>query len=297
MLLVLFLYMLFASTFTLGKAVLAYIDPIFFIGIRMVAGGLLLLGYQYFFNYRQWRFEKKDIYLFVHIIFFHIYLAFVLEFWALQYVASAKACLLFNLSPFITALFSRYLLDEYLRGRQWLGLAIGFIGFLPVLVTYVSTEATAGALGFFSAPEVALLIAVCSSAYGWIVLKKLVVKKGYSIVMVNGVGMMGGGLLALITSYIWEGMSVVPMATTDFVMLFSYTFALILIANVICYNLYGFLLKRYSATYLAFSGFTTPLFAALFGWLFLKETLSWNFFVTVGLVFIGLYLFYKDELK
>ena len=34
MILVILLYMLFASTFTLGKAVLTYIQPIMFIGIR-----------------------------------------------------------------------------------------------------------------------------------------------------------------------------------------------------------------------------------------------------------------------
>ena len=114
--------------------------------------------------------------------------------------------------------------------------------------------------------------------------------------MVNGIGMMGGGLLALLTSYIWEEIPTEQMADTNFAMLLVYMFALILISNVICYNLYGFLLRRHSATFLSFAGFTTPLFAALFGRIFLKEELAWNFFATIAFVFIGLYLFCKDEL-
>lgn len=50
MMLVLLLYMLFASTFTMGKAALAYTTPIFFTAIRMFAGGTLLLIYQHFLD-------------------------------------------------------------------------------------------------------------------------------------------------------------------------------------------------------------------------------------------------------
>ena len=49
------------------------------------------------------------------------------------------------------------------------------------------------------------------------------------------------------------------------VMLGVYSFALVIIANIIGYNLYGYLLSRYSATFLSFAGFMTPLFAALLG--------------------------------
>jgi len=72
---------------------------------------------------------------------------------------------------------------------------------------------------------------------------------------------------------------------------------LILIGNIICYNLYGKLLHRYSATTLSFFGCTTPLFAALFGWFWLREEVSPWFYVTALLVGVGLYIFYQEELK
>jgi drug/metabolite transporter (DMT)-like permease len=72
---------------------------------------------------------------------------------------------------------------------------------------------------------------------------------------------------------------------------------MIIIANIIFYNLYGYLLHFYSATWLSFVGFITPLFAALYGWLFLNETIGWAYFISIFIVFWGLYLFYQDELK
>ncbi len=128
MLLVLLLYFLFASTFTIGKAALFYISPVLLIAIRMIVGGLLLLGMHYFFRRSDWRFEWRDVGSFFNITLFLIFISFISEFWALKYVTATKACLLYNMSPFITALLAYLILNEYLTMRQWLGLIIGFFG-------------------------------------------------------------------------------------------------------------------------------------------------------------------------
>jgi len=75
----------------------------------------------------------------------------------------------------------------------------------------------------------------------------------------------------------------------------GYSLLLVLIANIIGYNLYGYLLSRYSATFLSFAGFMTPLFAALLGWIFLSEPVSWHFFATMIFVVFGLYLFHERK--
>ncbi len=311
--LVLLLYILIAATFTFSKAVLLYAKPIFFIAIRMVFAGVILLLYSYFFSHKQPFLKKKDRGLFIQIILFHIYFAYVFEVLALVYVTSAKACLLYNLSPFITALFSYFLFKERLTRIQWLGLTIGFAGFLPILMVQEPLEALAN--HFISLPELLLIFSTIVTSYGWIIMKKLTNTRGYSPVFVNGVGMLGGGLLALITSLLWEKTpkiygagaesigylnKILPIAISSeiagYIMFGWYTLLLIIIGNVISYNLYGHLLAHYSATFLSFAGFITPLFAALFGWFFLNEQVSWYFFVTIIIVFFGLYLFYKEEL-
>lgn len=308
MVLVIILYLLFASTFTLGKAALAYVPPFLFIGMRMVLGGSLLLGYYGCIKKQIILVSKADIPLFLRIIIFHIFCAYTLEFWALEYVTSAKACLLYNLSPFITALFSYFLFAEKLSYRQLIGLIIGFIGFIPILVAQTPLEKIGLHMGFLSIYEIALIASVISSAYGWMTVKNLM-HRNYSLVMINGIGMTGGGILALILSLIVEGAFSIRQATTTvpqlvdlfgvagerLIMLGVYCMALVIIANIIGYNLYGYLLSRYSATFLSFAGFMTPLFAAALGWIFLGEQVTWHFFATMGMVIFGLYLFHGKK--
>ena len=57
------------------------------------------------------------------------------------------------------------------------------------------------------------------------------------------------------------------------------------------------LLKKYSATFMSFTSFLSPLFAALYGWAFFQEIISWHFYVSAVIVFTGLYIFYQDELR
>ena len=308
MILVILLYFLFASTFTLGKSALYYVPPFLFIGMRMLFGGSLLLAYYRCIAKQKIAIAQYDYSLFLRIIIFHIFCAYTLEFWALEYVTSAKACLLYNLSPFITALLSYFLFSERLSSRQILGLVVGFLGFIPILIAQTPLETIGWHLGFVSCWEIALIASVVSSAYGWITMKRLI-NKGYSFIMINGIGMIGGGTLALILSLCKEGLPMMKNVSVthqslalqygtfgeSLIMLAFYSLSLIIIANIICYNLYGYLLSRYSATFLSFSGFMTPLFAALLGWLFLGEQVTWHFFATISLVVVGLYLFHEKK--
>lgn len=308
MVLVIVLYLLFASTFTLGKAALAYVSPFLFIGMRMILGGSLLLGYYTLVAKQKIMLHKRDYMLFLQIVIFHIFCAYTLEFWALDYITSAKACLLYNLSPFITALFYYFLCAERLTYRQICGLVVGFVGFLPILFAQTPLEKIGLHIGFISIYEIALIASVTSSAYGWMVVKNLM-NREYPLILINGISMTGGGILALILSYIVEGAptiknvpAIMPKMVTLFgltgeqlIALGGYCMALVLIANIIGYNLYGYLLSRYSATFLSFAGFMTPLFAALLGWIFLGEQVTWHFFATMILVVFGLYLFHEKK--
>lgn len=293
MFLILLMYAFLASTFTIGQAVLQYTKPIFFIGFRMIIAGSLLLGYQYFFNRANLRIKKSDLLPIFFLSFVHIYIPYILEFLALQYISSAKAALLFNLSPFITALFAYYLFNEKLTPKKILGLIIGFLGFIPILIVHTHNEAFAkDMIGFVSYPEIGILLSAISASYAWILIKKLITTKDYSPITLNGVAMLIGGILSLLTAFYTE-----PIIVTNMQMFILLTILIIISGNFLSYNLYGYLLKRYTATFLSFAGFVTPLFAALFQWIFLRQGVSWQFFASCVLVSIGLYIFYQEELR
>lgn len=289
MFLIFLVYILFASTFTIAKLALAYISPLLFIGCRMTFAGALLLLYYNKKKARDCSIGLQHVWLFLQIVIFHIFLAYTLEFIALTKVSSATVCLSYNLSPFFTALFSYILYGETLSKRQLIGLAIGFSAFIPLLWSELIQ------ISSLSIHNFTLLAAVASSSYGWIVMRKLM-HYGYSSLFINGVGMLGGGLLALAASLGSEhGPAITAPIISSMVYATVYGLLLIIIANIICYNLYSYLLMRYSPTFLSFMGLLTPLFAALFGMAFLHETINREFFLAIGMVLWGLVLFATDK--
>lgn len=258
-------------------------------------GGAALLGYQFFIHRQSFVFNRKTWLHLILLAIFNIYLTNVFEFWGLQYLTSFKTCFIYSLSPFLSALFSYFLFSEHLTSKKWMGLMVGFIGFLPLLLSQTSSEAEVGQLFLFSWPELSVMMAAICSVYGWIVLKQLVHTHQLSPLTANGMSMLMGGLLALSHSIAVESWD--PLPVTDWTIFLECTLVLIVVSNLICYNLYGHLLKRYSATFMSFAGFTTPLFTALLGWLFLDETIPLSFYLSLAIVFGGLLLFDQEELK
>ncbi|MFC1842261.1 DMT family transporter [Candidatus Dependentiae bacterium] len=293
MTLIILLYALFASSFSMGKVLLRYTTPIFLTGIRMLIGGLILLAYQYLSPRQNFYFKKKHIWLFLQIVLFGVYFNYILRFWALQSLPSSKTAFLYNLAPFMSAIYSYYFFKERMTRGKIAGLAIGFLGMIPILLTSSSTEKSIGEMFFISLPELAVIASVALHAYSWVVMRKLVRDKNYSPTLVNGITMAAGGFMALLTSFAYG--NIFPV--TKILPFSGWLAAVIIISNIICFNLYGSLLKKYSATFLSFAGFLAPLFAALYGWGFLGETITWQFYASSVLVFVGLYIFYREETK
>ena len=294
MMLLVLLYALFAGTFSLGKIILGYTKPFFLVGVRMTIAGLILLGYQWYVNKKAFSIKKRDWSLFAQAIIFTIYIHYFLRFWGLKHIASSKACLIYNFGPFITFLFSYLLFSEKVTFKKVLGLIIGFCGLLPVILRSSACGAISGnSMGSF--PELAILCSVTSASYGWLIIHRLIKKRSYSPIFTNGIIMTSGGLLSLITSFFVEGGC--QDCVTDVVPFIGILAVIIIISNLLCHNLYAMLLKQYSPTMVSFAGFLTPIFASFYGWIFLRETVTMQFAVACCVVFIGLALFYQDELK
>lgn len=295
--LVILLFALFASLFTLSKTALEFSEPFFLIGSRMTFAGILLLTHQFFYNRQAFKIKSPHVIPLVLLGLISIYVTNIAEIWGIQFMSSAKACLIYSLSPFIASLFAFWILKERLTSKKWLGLCVGFVGLSPILFAGASPTDLAKDLLIVSWAEIALITAVFSSVYGWILLKKIINDFHYTPIMANGISMLIGGILALIHSYVsGESWSPVPVISGQYAAYIECAFWMTMISNVVCYNLYGFLLKRFSATFMSLAGLVTPLFASLFGWYFLDENITWHFFASMGLFSIGLAIFYQEEI-
>ncbi len=278
---------MFSSIFLLQKLNLNYSDPLFSIGFRMTLSGIILMYYMKI--KKNIEIKKNHIKTFIYLTVFNIYLTNVLEILGLNLITSSKTCLIYSISPFITAVIAFFILNEKLSKKKLIGIFIGLTGIIPLI------EAKTINISNNNIGEIYIILAVIFNCIGWIMLKKII-KLGYSIILANSFSMLIGGILILIHSQIIGENWIKPL-NNEFKNFMIITTITALISNVICYNLFGYLLKYFTTTFMTFAGLITPFFASFFGWIFLKETITCNFLLSFILFIIGLIIFYKDEIK
>ncbi len=293
MIYIILLHALFGTVRPMVKVLLTMTTPIFFTGIRMSVAGLILLINQYFNPKALFTFKKKHLWLYAQLIVIGGYFKWVFKYWGLAYMPVAKMSFLLNISPFITALLSYLAFNEKLTKNKWIGLLFGFIGWLPIIIMSSPEEHSFTEFFFISLPELAIIGSIIANSYSLILMKILIKDKGYSPAMVNGISTLGAGILGLSTALFW-GDCILVYDPTKFIPLFA---AVIIIGSLICHTLYAYLTKFYSVTFISFTDFLNPLFVTFYSWLFLNEVITWQYYFSAVVVFIGLYLFYKDELK
>jgi len=292
--LVLLMNVFYAATFPLGKLGLQYAGAIFFTGLRMMLAGVVLLGYYLLTTKRMHTITRNDWLLMLKTVLFYDLLAFVFEFWAMQYMSSLKTNMLWSSLPFVSALLGYYFLHERLTKIKWMGLLVGTAGMVPMMLLPDERMAPLGDLFTVSLPELAMCIVVVSTAYGAFLVKKLH-SRGYPLVLVNGITMLIGGSLLMtvrLSSIVWY-----PELYASLPHAIAYALSLVLVYDIAGCGIYGMLLGRYTLTFLSFSGLTCPIFGAIFSKLIFHETLYINYIIAFIMILIGLFLFYRDEIS
>jgi drug/metabolite transporter (DMT)-like permease len=290
-----------ASTYTIGKVLLAYAPPFFLISVRLLVAGIIFLGYYRWYTGHHWpSLSRYDYWLLFQITIFAFYLAFTLEFWALQDMTSAKTAFLYSLSPVIAAVFSYFMFNERMSLMKAVGLIISIIASVPILMENAPQEGSTWF--YFSWPEIRILGAITAFTYGWVIIRTAIKNRLIPLTFLNGFGMFVGGIFSLATAYLVEVLGHTNSAwispwipVTQAVPFLWWSLLLVFFGNIICYALYGYVLQRYTATLLTFGELTTPFFAALYGWLFLGEHVPWYYFISMVLLLLGIYIVYNEE--
>ena len=285
-----------ASSFTATKLSLDYVSPYVLVMIRHLMNGFMLFIPHYLWgtslssmNRSFWR----SVLLLSLIV---AYIPFVFDYWSMNYISSIKGCLLFSFSPFITVILEYFILKKSITLRQFLGLCIGFLGFIPVLMDQSSSEEIMGSFLSISVPEMGMLCSVVSCAYGWIMMKNIIIQYAYSYTTLNCFSMFFGGLIASLVNLILYYIGYIGGTSIEWIPTIMYPLFLSLTSTVSVF-LYGQAVNNYSATFVSLTALSTPLFAALFGYIFIGESLTKGFFVSMLLLSLGLYIFYLDEEK
>ncbi|MBN2478948.1 MAG: EamA family transporter [Parachlamydiales bacterium] len=291
------LFAIWSSCFALGKMALNFSTPLFFTGSRMLLASLLILGYLFIKKKSQLKFSKKQIIPIGILAILSMYLTNALEFYGLQHLSAAKTCFIYSLTPFFAAFFSYLHFKEKMNFKKWLGMIIGFVGIVPVFFIQTGNESLTKSFFLISLPELAIIGATLFSVYGWVLLRILVKDNSLSPLTANGWSMLLGGILALTHSYFFDTWSPIPVASANAFGFLKSLFLITFVSNVLCYNLYGHLLKRFTATFMSFVGLLSPIFASLSEWILLKTSPSPIILLSTSVVLLGLWIVYQEELK
>lgn len=286
------LHALWGASIPMSKQLLSYTSPTVLTAIRMLSSGVLLFVINYFrkttslnFSPRFWFYNGQVIVA--------IFLKYQLRNWSLAHMPASKMSFFLNITPFVVALFAYVAFKDKLTNKQWLGLVIGFVGMIPLIITSSFGEQSLGEFLYISWPELAIFGAACVEAYSMIMTRILIREHKQSVILSNGIRMLGAGILALIVI----GTTDIPFEVSNIGQFAFWITALVLLSNIICHNYRLHLYKYYSVTFLAFTDFISPLFTAFYSWMFLNEKIGWHYALSTVIVIFGLYLFYQDELK
>jgi drug/metabolite transporter (DMT)-like permease len=263
----------------------------------MLLASVLVLAFLLLFRRSALRIQVKQLLPLGLYGLLSMYLTNALEFWSLQHLSAAKTCFLYSLSPFFAAFFSYLHFGEKMTPRKWTGMGIGCLAILISISLQSGSEKSLIAFLHFSWPELAMVGAVLCSMYGWVLLRLLVKEDSGSSLAANGIGMLLGGLLALGHSYWIDPWPQLSPTDPHFSAFAQGLFLLTLISNVICYNFYGWMLKRFTATFLSFAGLMSPLFASFHEWALLSTRPSPLLLFSTLFVALGLWLVYSAEIK
>lgn len=297
MYLILVLYAVFASVFSISKSLISHSEQAIFIaGIRMsIAGIVLLIMGRILHKQTPLKYDRKLIF---RISLLGICLFLISNYfttWGLKHISPIKSCLIHNLSPFITFTISCLLLSEKISLMKIMGLILGFLGMIPIFYQKIHSNISSGNFTVFSSlPEISTLIGVSFFCFGWVLMKQILEKnKEHSTFAINGIAMLSAGILGLMISFfLYDKIEISNVSG------FAYDLILIIfLMNVIYSNLYSYLLKRHSATFLSLSSFLAPLFSALYAWIFAGEIVGISFFISLAILIFSLFIFYQDDFR
>jgi drug/metabolite transporter (DMT)-like permease len=313
MILILVAFGLLASAITTNKIILYSLAPEFLVAIRMIIAAFILWLYSLVRTKHalNWGRIRSSFSLLAMTALFTTFFPSNLKAYALAHMASSKMAFFGTLDPFVTALYSYAMHKERLTRQKWLGMLLGFVGMMVLIIKPSPLEEQFKAFWVLSYPELAAFWAIVLSRFGWINAQQLLKKDLFSPISLNIMLMALGGIVSLGATLIRQQTSVVSLSIAPLTLLHDFPLNLvgpgmqlilflcytIIVGNVFGYTLYATVLRRYSATFVALTGFSVPLFVHVFGWLFLNESLSFTFFISCLITFSGLLLFFYDERK
>jgi len=269
------LVIIWSSTWVAIKFGLEDSPPLLGAGARFTLAGLLLLGFAALSR----RSLRTDWTLAAILAVAPFAFAYGLVYWGEQHIPSGLAAVLFGVLPLYTAVIAGiFLPEEPLRRRLIFGVLVAIGGL--ALAFAESLELGDDELALAGAA--ALALSPLGAAVGGVAQKLRAAE--LDPVVLNGWGMLGGGLLLLAASALGESWGEFAW-TAESLGSIAY---LAILGSAVTFVALTVLLRHLTAQAISFLAMLLPFGALVFGAVLYNEAITWRALVGAGLVATGL---------
>ncbi|MEH2248317.1 DMT family transporter [Nostoc sp.] len=285
-------FFLWGTAMVAMKGVIPHTTPLFMAGVRLIPAGMLILIAAAFMGKPQPKGWAAWLWIALFaLIDGTLFQSFLAE--GLVRTSAGLGSVMIDSQPLAVALLSLWLFQEYIGFWGWLGLGLGVTGISLIglpdewILHFLDSGANI-TIGnwqdLFTRGEWLMLLAALSMAVGTVLIR--FVCRHADPVTATGWHMILGGLplwgaSSVVESQQWENLGGSDLVALGYATVFG---------SAIAYGLFFYFASSGSLTSLSSLTFLTPVFALLFGNLFLSEVLSPLQWVGVFLTLISIYL-------
>jgi drug/metabolite transporter (DMT)-like permease len=290
-------FFLWGTAMVAMKGVIPHTTPLFMAGVRLIPAGVLILIVAAFMG----KPVPKSWLAWLWIIIFALvdgtlFQGFLAE--GLVRTNAGLGSVMIDSQPLAVALLCLWLFQEHIGLWGWLGLGLGITGIsligLPEewifhLLDSGVTITTDNWQDLFNSGELLMLLAALSMAVGTVLIR--FVCRYADPVMATGWHMIIGGLPLWGISSVLEAQQWQNLVLSDWIALSYAT----VFGSAIAYGLFFYFASSGNLTSLSSLTFLTPIFALIFGYIFLSEVLTIIQWLGVILTLISIYLINQRE--
>lgn len=276
---------IWGSAFIAIKISVEFINPFSVASLRLILGAFFLFV---IFSLKKYSFNisKKNITLIILIGVIGNFIPFSLISWSEQYVQSNVAGLLLSVGPLFTLVLSHFLTkDDKFTLIKFISISIGFLGVLIIIGFNTILNLVSGdAENLF--PKIAIVLSAL----------------GYSISSILAYNIKNLGTIQL-TTFVTISAAIVSipfmiMGEIQSPSFFHLNSVLAIIylgvfPTALAFQLRFYLISKAGPIFLSYVAYLIPIFAIIWGYVFLKEVVSIEVILGVILVLVGVFISQK----
>ena len=276
---------IWGSAFFAIKIGLNSFSPTSVASVRLIIASIFLIFF-FYIKKKQIKFTKQVLYLLIIIGIIGNFIPFYLISWAEQYIPSSTAGMLMAIGPIITLIMSHFLTkNDKFTLIKFISILVGFVG-----VLFIFNFNSINNLFFNNFISLISKLLVIIAAFGYMFSNILAYEKlnhidSFSITTFATTF----GAIFSIPFFIID----ISVNNYNFNVHYNSIFALIYLGifpTAIAFQFRYYITKTSGPVFLSYVAYLIPVFAVLWGYIFLSETITLNSIIGIFLILLGVYL-------